>query len=129
MKQYTLSFGKINKLHEHLAEVIINDGVEMNIRMVNEYHQFLITHFSAPFSLLVNKVHSYSYDMQAQEKLATIGQIKDMAVVSYTPTTTRTTQALATYPRKNKWSMQIFNSRDLALQWLENKLVLEKKVS
>ena len=122
MEQFNLSFGTINKLHEHLAEVIIDDGVEMNLKMVNEYHQFLISHFNAPFSLLVNKIHSYSYDVQAQEMLATIEQIKDMAVVSYKPSTTFTTEVLANYPRKTKWHLKIFHNREAAIQWLENNL-------
>tara|TARA_R110000796_G_scaffold120962_4_gene235115 strand:+ start:492 stop:698 length:207 start_codon:yes stop_codon:yes gene_type:complete len=55
MKSHRLSFGEIIILKDNLAEVIINEGVLMDIKIVEDYHQFLLTHLKAPFSLLINK--------------------------------------------------------------------------
>lgn len=69
MELHELSFAKIIILREDIAEVIVNEGVEMTVEMVDEYHNFLLSHLRAPFSLLVNKLNAYTYDFDAQEKL------------------------------------------------------------
>jgi len=118
MDLYELPFAKIIILSEDIAEVIINDGVEMNTDMVDQYHDFLLSHLHAPFALLVNKVNSYSYNFEAQQNLATLKEINAMAVVSYNRSTTLATKNLAAFPRNEKWNISIFSSRDEALSWL-----------
>ena len=118
MDLHELSFAKIIILRDDIAEVMINDGVRMNEEMVEQYHDFLLSHLRAPFSLLVNKINSYTYDFHAQEKLATLKEINAMAVVAYNRVTKITTETLASYPRDVKWNLEIFSNRDDALAWL-----------
>jgi len=118
MELHELPFAKVIVLRDDIAEVMINDGVIMDIAMVEQYHDFLLTHLRAPFSLLVNKVNAYSYDFNAQEKLATLKEINAMAVVAYNRVTEITTEILASYPRNVKWNLRIFSNRDDALAWL-----------
>ena len=121
MDLHELSFAKIIILRKDIAEVIVNDGIEMNETMVDEYHNFLLSHLQAPFSLLINKVNAYTYDFNAQKKLATIEEIHAMAVVAYNRITKITTQSLASFPRDHKWNMEVFSGRDTALHWLTSK--------
>lgn len=119
MNTYELSFGKIIILREDIAEVIINDGIEMNGRMVREYHAFLLSHLKNSFSLLVNKINSYTYDFEAQLNIATLREIKAMAIVSYNQNTRLSTESLATtIPRDVVWNLKIYSNRDEALRWL-----------
>jgi len=118
MDLHELPFAKIIILRDDIAEVMINDGVRMNEEMVEQYHDFLLSHLRAPFSLLVNKINSYTYDFHAQEKLATLKEINVMAVVAYNRVTKLTTETLASYPRDVKWNLEIFSNRDEALAWL-----------
>jgi len=118
MNLYELPFAKIIILHDNIAEIMINDGVEMNAKMVQDYHDFLLSHLHSPFSLLINKINSYTYDFEAQTKLATIKEINAMAVVAYNRITKLSTEALASYPRSEKWNLKIFSNRDEALTWL-----------
>ena len=113
-----LPFAKVIILRDDIAEVMINDGVKMDIAMVEQYHDFLLSHLRAPFSILVNKINPYTYDFDAQEKLATLKEINAMAVVAYNPVTEITTEILASYPRNVKWNLRIFSNRDDALAWL-----------
>ena len=122
-----LPFAKIIILRHDIAEVIINDGVKMDIAMVEQYHDFLLSHLRAPFSILVNKINSYTYDFDAQEKLATLKEINAMAVVAYNPVTEITTEILASYPRNVKWNLRIFSNRDDALTWLLSEQELSHK--
>ena len=118
MDLYELPFAKIIILRDDLAEVMINDGVQMDIDMVEQYHDFLLSHLHAPFSLLINKVNAYTYDFNAQQKLATLKEINAMAVVVYNPVSKMTTETLASFPRNVKWNLEIFSNRDEALAWL-----------
>jgi len=105
-------------LQDNIAEVIINDGIEMDIDMINDYHDFLLTHLQVPFSLLINKVNSYTYDFDAQTKLATLKEINAMAVIAYNRITRVATETLASYPRDDKWNLKVFSNREEALNWL-----------
>ena len=118
MDLHELPFAKIIILQDDVAEVLIDDGVVMNTEMVNRYHDHLVTHLRAPFSLLINKVNSYSYDFDAQENLATLEQINAMAVVAYNRITRISTESLASIPRVEKWNLKIFSDRETALSWL-----------
>ena len=128
MELHELSYAKIIILQEDIAEVIIDDEVVMDVQMVEHYHDFLLSHLSPPFSLLINKVNSYTYDFNAQLKLATLVEINAMAVVAYDRITEITTESLASYPRSEKWRLKIFSNRNDAMAWLllEQKKILNK---
>jgi len=120
IKSYELPFAKINILSDSIAEVIINEGVEMTLAMVEQYHEFLLLHLVSPFSLLINKINSYTYDFDAQKNLATLKEINAMAVVAYThPTKISTVYLNATVPREIDWNLKIYSNRDEALNWLQ----------
>ncbi|HEB27916.1 MAG TPA: hypothetical protein ENI05_09105 [Porticoccus sp.] len=118
MDLYELPFAKIIILRKDIAEVIVNEGVEMDEGMIDQYHDFLLSHLQAPFSLLVNKVNSYTYDYPAQKNLATLKEINAMAVVTYNRMAEITTGFLAALPRDVEWNIKIFSNRDDALSWL-----------
>ena len=118
MDLYELPFAKIIILQDDIAEVMINDEVKMDLEMVEHYHEFLLSHLRPPFSLLINKINSYTYDFDAQLKLATLKEINAMAVVAYDRITRITTETLASYPRSEKWNLKVFSNRDEALDWL-----------
>jgi hypothetical protein len=125
MSLYELPFAKIAILREDIAEVYMNEGVEIDINMINEYHAFLLSHLRAPFSLLVNKVNTYSYDFEAQRKLATLLEINAIAVVAYSRVARIAMDSLASFPREIEWNMSLFTNRTDALTWLiqeQNKL-------
>jgi hypothetical protein len=119
MDSYNLSFAEIAILRTDIAEVIINEGIEMNVAMVKEYHDFLLAHLNTPFALLINKINAYSYNFEAQLELATLNEINAMAVVTYNKNASATTHYLSTLPRKVKWNMSQFTNRTEALDWLE----------
>ncbi|RMZ51422.1 hypothetical protein EB822_02805 [Flavobacteriaceae bacterium PRS1] len=120
MITHKLSFGEITLLQEDIAEVIVNDRVEFNLEMVAEYHEFLINKMKCLFSLLINKLNSYTYTFEAQQHLATLTDINAMAVVSYSNITELTTKSLIQVPREINWKIKIFNEREVALQWLQD---------
>lgn len=121
MNTYILSFATINIVREDIAEVIINEGIEMSLAMVNEYHEFLLSHLKSPFSLLINKQHSYTYEYEAQKVLATLDEIKALAVVVYTDLSEIGQTALSvTLDSKVTTKLEVFSNRSEALSKLRH---------
>ncbi|HAI19935.1 MAG: hypothetical protein CMP05_09430 [Xanthomarina sp.] len=120
MKIIQLSYGTIILLEENIAEVIINEGVVMDIAMIDHYHDVLKSNLKAPFSLLINKKFSYTYDFYAQRNLATLKEIVAMAVVAYNKMASMSTEVLEKLPRPTEWHLKIFSDREEALKWLQH---------
>jgi len=119
MSLYRLAFGKIIILKDDIAELIVDEGVEMTRKMVDDCHEFLIEHLKLTFSLLVNNINSYAYSFSAQRHFATIPQLQAVAFVAYSPVTARSIEALLYVPRKVDWNVDVFTDRSLALKWLQ----------
>ena len=118
MTTYNLPFCDITILHEHLAEVVTFDGIDMDEDMVDAYHSFLLLYLKSPFSLLINKKFAYSYTFEAQIKIYDLDQIDKMAVVAYSNISEMATKSLIGLNIKKNWKVQIFKNRDSALNWL-----------
>jgi len=116
---YELSFAKIIIIRDDIAEVIIDKDIEMNANMVEQYHEFLLAHLRHPFSLLINKVNSYTYDFDAQLNIAKLKEINAMAVVAYNRMAVSAAKSLESVAKWDKeWNLNIFSNRDEALTWL-----------
>jgi hypothetical protein len=120
MKSYKLSFGIIIILKANLVEVIIDDGVVLDMKMVKEYHAFLIEKLEFPFFLLINKKYSYTYTFEAQKSIVNKDIVKAMAVVTHAYVSKLATDVLINMNRNNGWNIKMFKSRKEALGWLEN---------
>lgn len=127
MNIHELPFAKIILLREDIAEVFINDGIEMGAEMMDQCHDFLRAHLRCPFSLLVNNANSHSYSFPAQEKLTVMEEINAMAMVVYNQVAQFAAETLATYPRDHKWDLKIFSNREDALEWLVSEQNKSKK--
>ncbi len=117
-KVYKLSFGTIITINNHLAEVIIDEGIEMDEHLVDAYHDFLLSHLKAPFSLLINKKNSYSYTFEAQKIIANLEEIDNMAVLVGTLGSTLATKTIISL--KERKNIKIFVDRVEALDWLND---------
>ena len=118
MTSHNFNFGKVILLQENIAEVIIYEGVEITLAMVNEYHDFLLKNLRAPFSILVNKIHSYTYSFEAQTKILNFKELHALGVVSYTYISELSTMMLHSQARDYSWNLKIFKDREIAYEWL-----------
>ena len=119
-----LKMGRIIKYDNEIAEVIVDDGIVIDMDMVNEYHNWIEHNLSNPCMLLINKQNPYTYTFEAQKEIANLEQIKAMAVVVYNRVSELTTRDLASFPRDHQWNLQIFDSRHDAMIWLEGQRTL-----
>ncbi len=118
MEYYEISFGKIIILRNDLAEVIVNEGVEIDTVMVTEFHQCLLTHFANSFSLLITKVNSYSTKFDAMVQCGTLAQLEKMAVFAPSRKARLGADLALNVPRPVELDIQIFTDREEALAWL-----------
>ncbi len=54
-----LSFGKVIILNSNLVEIIVDEGIEMDLAMIIEYHNWISKNCSGPCMTLINKINSY----------------------------------------------------------------------
>lgn len=126
MKEYKLKMGRIIKLNDSCAEVIVDEGVEINLEMMNEYHHWIEEELTSPCSLLVNKLHSYSYSFEAIQRIGKLSKVVAIAVVIQNKPAGTTTSLLRKIQKKEHHTLKIFDKRENALKWLE--LISEKDV-
>ena len=118
MHEHTLPFGKVIGINEHLAEIIINEGVELTSDIVEQLHEFLEQTFSGELKLLFNNRYSFSYSFTAQRQLADLPNINKVALLVYNQLSERATEGLLCVRRLHPWNARIFRNRELALTWL-----------
>ncbi|HEX5057409.1 MAG TPA: hypothetical protein VFX02_13050 [Gammaproteobacteria bacterium] len=122
MKTFDLSFGTVTLLRQDLAEVIIDQGIEMNMDMIDEYHMFVSEFLAEPCAILINKINQYTYSFEAQLAISNLEKIKAIAAVTYSDASRMASETLMKLPTHKHWNMRIFSDRDNALRWLEQQL-------
>lgn len=120
MKSYKLSFATINVLEENLAEVIINEGVIVDLNMVEEYHNFLVNRLKAPFGLFFNKINSYSYNFEAQKTMSILDSVKAVAILNHSLVSVLATEMILKINAVNDHRIiELFVNKDEALNWIK----------
>ncbi len=118
MELQKLSFGKINIIQANIAEIMIDEGVDISIEMVDEIHNYLLSIFTNSFSLLINKTNSYSTQLDALIKFGTLSAIDKIAVYAPNKGAKLSADFAANIPSSAVLNIQVFTKRDDALFWL-----------
>ena len=96
----------------------MDEGVEIDLAMVESYHNWIDEYLTTPCGLLINKLNKYTYTFKAQLKIADLTKIKSTAVVNYSRVSEVATQSLAKLPREEQLNIRLFSHREGALEWL-----------
>lgn len=116
--EINIEFAKIIILKNDLAEIIVEQYVEITLDMVHHLHQTLLDNLTAPFFLVINKINNYSYGFEAMHELGTINEIAGVAIVCYSEQAKANSQYLTNLNRKIEWNTKIFNNRKDGLKWI-----------
>ena len=116
---HQFSFGLASKISENCAEIVVKKGTEMTIDMVIEYHQWLLENIRAPMYLVINKIFDYKYTTEAQVQLASLREIKAVAIVAYDRVSQTTTHIMQSVPHEKNWKIEVFSDRESAVIWLD----------
>lgn len=115
----TLPFGEVRRIKNHLAEVVIFQGVTMTLQDVRLYNKTLTDMHSDTFGLIVNKRYQYTYTFDAQRELIDIPNLKAVAILVYTSASTHSTKAVLSVMRNKIEHVEIFSLRKDAIAWME----------
>jgi len=125
--KHKLSFGYVNILSENIAEIIVDEGVEITLEMTEECDDFLAQKFAGDLGILVHRINNYSFTYEAQLTVASYEKIKAMAVVAYSQQGEQLTRELLDKRAMDGWNLKSFSGLELGWQqaydWLQNELV------
>lgn len=124
--KHQLSFAKVNILNENVAEIIVEQGVEISLEMSEEYDDFLTATFANNFALLVNKVNDYDFSFEAKLSMASHENLSAIAVVTYDDEGKQSVEEVAAMRKLDGWNLKVFDGLNLGWQegyiWLQAQL-------
>lgn len=128
--KHRLSFADFNLLSDDIVEVVVDEGVEMTLEMVEECHQFMDSRFQDRFGMLINRVNNYTYTYEAKLSIAAYEHLAAMAFVYYSQDSKDITEQLFKVRLLDQWNYQIFSGLELGWQeaftWLQQELASAK---
>ena len=124
--KYKLSFASVQIINGNVAEIIVNPNTLITLEMCEEYDAFLLTHFEQPFAILNNKVNSFSYTFEANLHIASLENLRAIAVVNYNNEGSEQSKKLVSFRPNESWDFKEFSAlqcgRKQAIAWLETVL-------
>lgn len=124
MKTYQLSFGTVKQIEEDIFEVIVNEGVEIDMACAQEENQFWKDlNRTQPYHVLLNCIYPFEYDFNGAAQIGMNPLQAKLAIVtptaeSYSENAMATQVNRANAPEIQK-QVNIFNDYDSALKWLQ----------
>lgn len=113
-----LSFARINILREDIAELVVNEGVELTAVQVRQVEDTLASYLKSPFSLLINKIYNYSYQFDAIIGMGKLPQLQAVAIVCHRQRSYFTVEPIIHLKQSSQWQIRRFFSKADALEWL-----------
>jgi hypothetical protein len=125
------SFGQINFLDTNIAEVIINENIEITLEIVDEYDALLTKRFSGNYAVLVNRINSYSFAYEALLCVGSAENLKALAIINYNKASEQQTKELISVRHMDNLNLKEFSGlelgRDNAIHWLNEQLTAINK--
>jgi len=118
-----LSFCSLTRLPGGIVEVEPNEGIEIDLPMAEELDRTMLAMMGDRFSILVNKVNSYSVTFDAQLVIGTLDAVEATAVVVYDSFGEMATQQIKVMTEEEgEKKINIFFDKAQAISWLEEKM-------
>ncbi|XPF92534.1 hypothetical protein ACM9HF_10830 [Colwellia sp. RE-S-Sl-9] len=125
MKQ-RLDFAYLTVLPNNIIEVVIDDGIELTLEMVEESHQVLKEAMTSCFALLINNIHQFEMTFEAKLTMASHEQLKAIAFVYYNQNNKTEIEKLIELRKVDDWNVKIFSGLEMGWQeahsWLTHEM-------
>jgi len=133
MKKYRLSFAYINIIDNKIAEVIVNEGINVSLEMIEEHDDLLMKIFDGKFGILVNKINNYSYSIEAQLIMGSLENIAAIAAITYSVQGGASSKLIADIRIIDQLNVKTFSGLELgwqqAVSWLQNEIAMTSVTS
>lgn len=116
---HRLSFCEFIPRTKNITEVIVDENIELNDDMVDEYHNWLDNHHDGDFAVLINKTNRYTYTFSAQLRLGKINKMKMAAFLVNDGAGETAVKALMGIKSRRQIPNNIFYDHAEALNWLQ----------
>ena len=127
----TTSFGQINLIAPNIAEVIINENIEITLEIVDEYDALMAQHFSGSYAVLVNRINSYRFAYEALLCIGSEQNLKALAIINYNKASEQQTRDLKSVRHMDNLNIKEFSGLELgrenAIHWLNEQLTYLNK--
>ena len=117
-----ITFGSIRLIDSRIGEVVIHEGMVVDMEMMMNLHEKLSALFSGDFVLLLNEKNNHTYTVEAQKYLAGIKGLRAMAVLYSMRFNDTVSEYLRIFHEDSRWNLKIFYDRGKAIEWLETNL-------
>ncbi|WP_057832796.1 hypothetical protein [Colwellia sp. TT2012] len=126
--KHQLSFATVNVLSDGIAEIIITEGIEVSMEMLDEFDAFISQHLSDHFALLINKLHSYKFTFEAKMSMASHEKLIAIAVIIYKAADHKIIDDVMSLRAIDDLNLKAFSALELGWQqgydWLQGELNL-----
>ena len=123
---YRLSFASIEVISSHIAEIIVDEGVEISLEMCEEYDALLLELFPHPYTVIVNRINEFSYTYEAGLLLGSLEKRIATAFIVYNESGENRIQKFQSMRKQDTLNIRIFSGFDLgrrkSIEWLESEL-------
>lgn len=124
--KYRLSFAEFTMHSGNVLEMLVNDGVEISLEMIEESDRFIAENFNDDFILLINGINNYSYTYEAQLCIASNENIKGIAFLYYSKEGLDAINQLKARRKMDNLNCKTFSGLELGSQqayaWSNNEL-------
>jgi hypothetical protein len=111
-----LTFGTYKEIEANIVEVIINEGVELTKKMIQQAEKALLEKYgSDSYALLVNRVHSYSHTVGSMQQVAKMKNLAAIAILVYSDSS----KQAATIHELFQKNIHVFENREESITWLK----------
>ncbi len=119
MKLEDLTFGSYREIEPKIVEVIINEGVELDDKMIKQAETALLDTFGqTPYALLVSRIYPYSHSMGSLTKVPKMANLAAIAIVVYSELSKHTARIHKIYQE----NVRVFDNKEDALIWLKERV-------
>ncbi len=121
--EYKLPFGCLKCPRDNIIELVIDEGIEVNVAMVRVLHATIEQLVGdEPTGFIVHKLHPYSVSFDAQQIIGNLPGITVSAVVAYNQLGEMTAQQIITMSEMAERDIEIFPTLENAIFWLQKRL-------
>ena len=118
MKLEDLEFGVYKEIEPQIVEVLINEGVILDIDKVQRAEEALLEKYNCQYACLVNRINRYSHTHESMGKVAKYRNLAGMAVLVYD----EFGRQAAAIHKLYQDNVAVFEDREKAIIWLRNLL-------
>lgn len=111
-----LTFGTYIEIEANIVEVIINEGVELTKKMIQQAEEALLEKYgSDSYALLVNRVNPYSHTVGSMQQVAKMKNLAAIAILVYSDSAKHAASIHELFQK----NIRVFENREESIAWLK----------